>query len=70
MNIPQDQRDALQGLKESASEQDAQHATAILAIVADIDSEKITAEHGKTQLRELNVSGGMAEAFVSRLLAD
>jgi hypothetical protein len=70
MNIPQDQRDALQGLTESASEQDAQHATAMLAIIADIDSGAITAEQGKAQLTELNVSGGMAEAFVARLLAD
>ena len=70
MNIPQDQRDAILGLQGSANEQDAQHATAMLGIIADIDSGAITAEQGKAQLTALNISSGMAQAFVARLLAD
>jgi hypothetical protein len=70
MNIPQDQRDALLGLQDSADEQDSQHATAMLDIIADIDSGAITAEQGKAQLTALNISSGMAKAFADRLLAD
>ena len=70
MNIPQDQRDALLGLQDSADEQDAQHATAMLEIIADMDSGAITAEQAKTQLTALNVTTGMAKAFASRLLAN
>lgn len=71
MNIPQDQRDALQGLLTSANEDDSQYASSILDIIADFDSNKITAEECKSQISGLTIpEAGMINSLVNRILAD